>query len=172
MKRRGLLAGGTAVAALAGVGLAGWRLRPAPPPDDVPADLWSRSWETPDGRTLAAAELRGGPLLLNFWATWCPPCVEELPLLDAFFRAGREQGWQVLGLAIDQPSAVRAFLGRQPLAFPVGLAGLGGTELARGLGNVNGGLPFSVLFDRAGALVERKLGRLLPQDLQRWRGRV
>ncbi len=80
--------------------------------------------------------------------------------------------WQVLGLAIDQPSAVRAFLGRQPLSFPVGLAGLGGTELARGLGNEKGGLPFSLLFDREGRLVARKLGRLLPQDLQRWRGMV
>ena len=93
-------------------------------------------------------------------------------MLDEFFRSGRDQGWQVLGLAIDQPSAVRAFLATRPLAFPIGLAGLGGTELARELGNAKGGLPFSVLFDREGRLVERKLGRLLPQDLRRWQSRV
>lgn len=172
MKRRGLLAGGVATAALAGAGLAWWQLRDAPAQDDVAAAFWLQSWEMPDGGTLAATGLRGRPLLLNFWATWCPPCVDELPMLDEFFRSGRDQGWQVLGLAIDQPSAVRAFLATRPLAFPIGLAGLGGTELARELGNAKGGLPFSVLFDREGRLVERKLGRLLPQDLRRWQSRV
>ena len=174
MSRRELLAGGAALAVLAGAGLAWWRQRPDAsdrPDAGALAAFWSQSWDTPDGSVLAAAGLRGRPLLVNFWATWCPPCVEELPLLDEFFRSGRDQGWQVLGLAIDQPGAVRAFLGRQPLSFPVGLAGMGGTELARGLGNAKGGLPFSVLFDREGRLVDRKLGRLLPGDLQRWRGR-
>lgn len=90
-------------------------------------------------------------------------------MLDEFFRRHRDQGWQVLGLAIDQPSAVRSFLARRPLAFPIGLAGLGGTELTRQLGNTSGGLPFSVLFDRSGRVVDRKLGQLKPDDLERWR---
>ena len=171
MRRRALWAGGATLALLGGAGLA-WSRREVAPDRQAAAAaaFWSQSWDAPDGRRLAAAELRGRPLLLNFWATWCPPCIDELPLLDEFFRSGRERGWQVLGLAIDQPSAVRAFLGRQPLSVPVGLAGLGGTELARELGNEKGGLPFSVLFDREGRLVERKLGRLQAQDLQHWRG--
>lgn len=163
MKRRDMLVGGGALAALASAGLVGCS-RGAEPPEA----FWSQSWESPGGQPLAAADFRGRPLLLNFWATWCPPCVEELPLLDQFFQSHLAQGWQVLGLAIDQPSAVRAFLAKRPLAFPIGLAGLGGTELSRELGNSNGGLPFSVLFDRAGRLVERKLGRLLSADLERW----
>lgn len=163
MKRRDLLVGGGALAALASVGVVGCSRGSEPP-----AAFWSQSWESPGGQPLAAADFRGRPLLLNFWATWCPPCVEELPLLDQFFQSHLAQGWQVLGLAIDQPSAVRAFLARRPLAFPIGLAGLGGTELSRELGNSNGGLPFSVLFDPAGRLVERKLGRLLSADLERW----
>ncbi len=163
MKRRDLLVGGSALAALASAGLSGCSRVSEPP-----AAFWSQAWESPGGQPLAGADFRGRPLLLNFWATWCPPCVEELPLLDQFFQSHLAQGWQVLGLAIDQPSAVRAFLARRPLAFPIGLAGLGGTELSRELGNSNGGLPFSVLFDRAGRLVERKLGRLQPEDLERW----
>ena len=158
MRRRELLLGGSALVGLSACS------RGAEPP----AAFWSRSWEAPDGRPLAAADLRGSPLLVNFWATWCPPCIEELPLLEQFYQSRRAQGWQLLGLAIDQPSAVRAFLARRPLSFPIGLAGLGGTELSRELGNSNGGLPFSVLFDRAGRLVERKLGRLHAEDLARW----
>lgn len=163
MKRRDLLRGSGALAALTSVGLVGCSRGSEPP-----AAFWSQSWESPGGQPLTAADFRGRPLLLNFWATWCPPCVEELPLLDQFFQSHLAQGWQVLGLAIDQPSAVSAFLARRPLAFPIGLAGLGGTELSRELGNSNGGLPFSVLFDPAGRLVERKLGRLLSADLERW----
>ena len=161
MRRRQLLLGGSALATLAGLSACSRGAEP-------PAAFWSQSWESPDGQPLAAADLRGQPLLVNFWATWCPPCVEELPLLDQFYQSRRAQGWQLLGLAIDQPSAVRAFLARRPLSFPIGLAGLGGTELSRELGNSNGGLPFSVLFDPAGRLVEHKLGRLHAEDLERW----
>lgn len=171
MRRRSLLAGGATLAALAGMAGLWWGRQDRQDADAL-AVFWAQSWETPDGRTLLATEWRGRPLLLNFWATWCPPCVEELPLLDEFFLSGREQGWQVLGLAVDQPSAVRAYLARQPLSYPVGLAGLGGSELARALGNRQGGLPFSVLFRRDGSLAGRQLGRLSRQELQRWRGLV
>ena len=113
----------------------------------------------------------GKPLLVNFWATWCPPCVEELPLIDAFWREHASNGYQVLALAIDQPSAVRRFLQRQALGLPMGLAGLGGTELAKSLGNAAGGLPFSVFFNADGSIWRQKLGQLSPDDLSQWRGR-
>ncbi len=170
MRRRHLAVAGVG-AALVGAGLAGWMLGQRDVSEEAGV-FWSQSWESPDGNRVAAAELHGRPLLLNFWATWCPPCVDELPLLDAFHARQREAGWQLLGLAVDQPSAVRAFLRQHPLRFPVGLAGLGGTELSRQLGNASGGLPFSVLFDRQGRLVERKLGRLEAGDLERWRQRA
>jgi len=93
-------------------------------------------------------------------------------MLDAFYQQQREHGWQVLGLAVDQPAAVRKFLGQHPLAFPVAIAGLDGTELSQRLGNDAGGLPFSVLFGKDGTVLDRHLGQLKPEDLERWRQRV
>jgi hypothetical protein len=87
------------------------------------------------------SSFRGKLLLVNFWATWCPPCVEELPLLDYFFQENRDKNIQVLGLAVDQPSKVRDWLQATPLHFPVGMAGMGGTELSKSLGNLAGSLP-------------------------------
>ena len=121
-----------------------------------------------EGKTWKLSGLRGKVVVVNFWATWCPPCVEELPMIEAFSREHAAKGLQVLALAIDQPSAVRRFLERQALSFPVGLAGLGGTELARSLGNAQGGLPFSVFFAADGSIYRKKLGQLTPQDLKDW----
>jgi hypothetical protein len=71
-------------------------------------------------------------------------------------------------LAIDQPAAVRLFLQRTPVSFPVGLAGLEGTELSRSLGNLSGGLPFTVLAGASGKVLQRRMGRVTPADLGHW----
>lgn len=162
--RRGWLIGAAAVAAAAGIGGALWqdtRRRPD-------AAIWERRFATPDGGALALADFRGRMLLLNFWATWCPPCIAELPLLNTFYRENAANGWQVMGIAVDQPSAVRAFMEKTPLDFPVAMAGLGGTELSRSLGNLGGGLPFTVLFAADGRILHRKIGQLTPENLRQW----
>jgi thiol-disulfide isomerase/thioredoxin len=167
-RRRGLLyAGVAAAAAIAGASVALWKWSPQGPAS-VDSSLWKADFETPAGSPLSMQSFRGRPLLLNFWATWCPPCVEEMPLLDAFFRQDPVRRRQIVGLAIDQPSAVRAFLQRTPVAYPIGLAGLGGTELSQSLGNASGGLPFTVLIGPGGEVRERKMGRLSQADLTQW----
>lgn len=168
MQRRVWVLGLGALSAIAGAAAAFWRLAPRELADGALEAWWSTSWERPDGGNVAAADFRGQPLLVNFWATWCPPCVKELPLLESFYPDWRARGGQLLALAIDQPSAVRQFLQRQPLSFPVGLAGLGGTDLVRALGNATGALPFTVVFDRAGRIAQRKLGEVNEQDLRAW----
>lgn len=135
---------------------------------DPMATLFTQQFDTPDGQVLDLAALRGKPLLINFWATWCPPCVKELPEIDQFALAFARQGGAVIGLAIDGPTPVRDFLKKTPVKFPIGLAGLGGTELAQALGNDAGGLPFTVLIDAAGTVRQRKMGATHLQELQQW----
>ena len=171
-RRRWLMTGAGAAAAIAGAGFAWWRLQPHDVADGVEASFWNASMETLDGSTLTMRKFHGRPLLLNFWATWCPPCVEELPLLNRLFGEQVGKGIQVLGLAIDQPAAVRKFLDRTPLDFPIALAGLTGADLGRALGNEAGGLPFSVLFGKDGNILKRKMGQLTEQDLAQWTSQV
>ncbi|HEX7867935.1 MAG TPA: TlpA disulfide reductase family protein [Variovorax sp.] len=171
--RRGMLYAGVASAAAA-AGLAGawWKERgssSAGGGEMLDAAFWTQSFERPEGGNLVLSSLRGKPLLLNFWATWCPPCVEEMPMIDAFFRENGAKGWQVVGLAIDQPSAVRKFLQRTPVTYPTGLAGLQGTELVKNLGNTGGGLPFTLVLNADGSVAARKMGKLESTDLGTWR---
>lgn len=166
--QRRVLIGAAVTAALAGVGFAWWNSRATDVPADPVEGFWSLQWDSPEGNPLSMSAFRGRPLLLNFWATWCPPCVEELPLINTFYRQNIVNGWQVLGLAVDKLEPVQAFLKKMPLEFPIGMAGLAGADLARSLGNLAGGLPFTVVFGADGAVLHRKLGRVNAGDLEAW----
>ena len=138
-------------------------------PGAVETAFWQQQFGQLDGSMLSMSAFRGKPLVLNFWATWCPPCIAELPLLSAFFLESESKSWQVVGLAVDQPSSVKRFLVENPLSFPVALAGATGIDLSRSLGNLSGGLPFTVVFGPAGDIRHRKIGRLSLSDLEAWK---
>jgi thiol-disulfide isomerase/thioredoxin len=166
MKRRqAVLTGGLAVAA-ASTGWGLWRWRDG---DQVaPATFWDLTLDRPEGGHLQMASFRGRPLVLNFWATWCAPCIREMPALDRFQREFGPNGWQVVGIAADSEAPVRDFLRRMPVAFPVGLAGFNGIDLARSLGNLAGGLPFTVVFTSDGHIARRHAGETRFDDLAAW----
>ena len=171
-RRHWILAGLGVSAGLAGAMVAWQKFQPHAVMDEAIQNFWSQEFEKPEGGTLFMKALLGKPLLINFWATWCPPCIEELPLIDAFFNQNKSKSFQVVGLAVDQPSMVRRYLSQRPLSFPVGLAGFNGTELGKTLGNSQSVLPFSVIFDAKGRLLAQKAGKLDQSDLEAWLKKV
>ena len=172
-RRYFLTAGIGLTAAVAGISGALWQANKtasaqAEPITGAVEDIWKMQFDTPEGGKLAMQKLRGKPLLINFWATWCPPCVDELPLLESFYRQHKSKSMQIVGLAADKPEAVRAFLKKLPLTFPIGITDLSGIALSKSWGNLAGGLPFSVMMSANGQVMQRKMGKLTEEDLKIW----
>jgi thiol-disulfide isomerase/thioredoxin len=178
LQRRHLLTASLATAAaLAGAGAAYWQTKQETTDEASKQatdghsglnDLWHMQFDTPDGSKLAMQSLKGKPLLINFWATWCAPCVEELPLLERFYSQNKAKSLQMVGLAADKPAAVQAFLKKLPLTFPIGITDLSGITLSKSWGNLAGGLPFSIMLGADGHVMQRKMGKLSEEDLKIW----
>jgi len=173
-KRNSLLIATSAIALVAGIGVNWWQINKESEAfnqssqNNLSPNIWEQVFDTPDGMKLNLASLRSKPLLINFWATWCPPCVEELPLLNRFFVENHANGIQILGLAVDKTDAVTTFLRKTPLSFPIAITGASGISLSKSWGNLSAGLPFSLILDANGRIMQRKMGQLNSSDLSTW----
>ena len=118
-----------------------------------------------EGREVASNAWAGKVLVLNFWATWCPPCLSEIPRFVEIQERLRESGVQFVGIAVDQVEDVRAFVAGQPVNYPLLIATPEVLELSVQLGNRLEVLPFTVIFDRHGRRVHGQIGELSAEEL-------
>lgn len=131
----------------------------------LPADpVFGRRFDDLQGQSQALSAYVGRPLVLNFWASWCAPCVREMPLLEDLHH--RHPEVTILGLAIDTRVNVQRFLQKIHVSYPLLLAGPQGIALMRELGNTGGGLPFTVMYNRQGRASSTVIGELKPDVLQ------
>ena len=126
-----------------------------------------RSIALPDltGQTRRLEEWSDRILVCNFWATWCAPCREEIPLLMAAKLKYASRGVEIVGIAIDNAAKVIEYSASLKISYPVLLAEANGLDLMRRLGNSAGGLPYTVVTPRRGGVVHRKLGAFKGADL-------
>jgi peroxiredoxin len=125
------------------------------------------SFKNINGEAIQLSSFQGRTIVLNFWATWCPPCVKEMPELDALYPELQKKNIELLGIGIDSPSNMREFLTKQNIRYPLLVAGVGGTELASALGNQGGALPFTVIIDKNGRIILKKLGQISADEIRK-----
>ena len=136
------------------------------------ADLLSARYPDLNGQLRRLADWQGRALVCNFWATWCAPCREEIPVLDALQARYAANVLQVVGIAVDSAANVREYVKALPVRYPILVADGSAIELMRRLGNPSGGLPFSVLLDKSGALRGRRLGAYTAAQLNQGVGEL
>ena len=128
--------------------------------------LFSQSMNDASGANHSLARWKGKALVVNFWAPWCAPCVQEMPELDQLAIASAAKNINVIGIGIDSPTNIAEFATRLKISYPLYVAGLSGTELSRQFGNTAGGLPYTVLIGADGQVKKTYLGKLKFEELK------
>ncbi len=147
------------LALVAGIWLAQTRYAPQAPA--LPAAvLWQLTYPDTQGRPQALSQWRGRVLVLNFWASWCAPCREEIPDFVALRAQYAAKGVEFVGIAVDNQANVAQFMQRQAVNYPILIGEGAANNLARQLGNPSGALPYTIVLDREGNIVLKHLGRL------------
>jgi thiol-disulfide isomerase/thioredoxin len=125
-------------------------------------------WRMTGGQIFDKNTLKGQVIVINFWASWCPPCVEEMPELARIHHQYASKSVQLIGIGVDSPSNIAQFLKKTPIDYPIILGGLNGSSWAKMLGNSSAGLPFTVVIDRNGVVKNTKLGKISEDELKSW----
>lgn len=120
------------------------------------------------GRVAIPGDFAGKPLLVNVWASWCGPCIEEMPELERFAAAQGIDGVQVLGIALDDEANVREFLRNVPVSYPIVLDVPGPADAGVRLGNPKGVLPYSVLLSADGTVLKQRIGPFGHGEIDAW----
>jgi len=168
-RRSLIVAGVVAVAAAAGGVATGiWKARANARDLAAARALFALTLADPAGASQSLSQWEGRPLVVNFWAPWCAPCVEEMPDLQRFRDEHRASGLEVIGLGIDSAAHIRQFRDEHRITLPLLVAGAEGSAISSQLGNAAGVLPYTVLIGADGRVQERKIGRIRPEELRRW----
>jgi thiol-disulfide isomerase/thioredoxin len=167
-RRQWMMIGGISVLALlAGVFSSHWISQTGLASDPSIKAFFANPWQTPDGKSANTEDWRGKVLVVNFWASWCPPCVEEMPALDKIAQEYAAKNVLIVGIGIDSPSNIRQFLEKTPVSYPIMIGGLEGSALAKQMGNAQGALPYTVIINAKGKSVYTKLGKISEEDLKK-----
>ncbi len=121
-----------------------------------------------EGNSFLISEKLGKLTLVNFWATWCAPCREEMPMFNAIFQKNEAKGFSVLGLTIDNPENTAKFIQQLSIAYPILMAEHEGWDLLGKTGNPKNLMPYSFLIDEKGVVLKQRLGTLHGDELQEW----
>jgi thiol-disulfide isomerase/thioredoxin len=158
---RSLIAALIVVSSLAGASLALYlRAGPQAIPAEGLAQLQATRYPDVGNVPQPYNQWQGRIVVLNFWATWCPPCREEMPMFSKLQAELGERGVQFVGIGVDSPSAIKEFAFRTPMSYPLLIGGTESLDLARRLGNATGGLPYTLVLDREGTPVMSRVGLL------------
>ena len=130
--------------------------------------LLSAKLQVKDTNTASASEYLGEITLINFWASWCAPCRHEMPIFETMFLQSKSKGFQVIGIAIDSPEKTQAMLDSMDISYPILYAEQTGMELMELTGNPQGLLPYSLLIDKNGVVLQQVLGRISADDIASW----
>ncbi len=137
-------------------------------PPDV-NDFFSLSFNNLDGEKILIKDLRGQKFtIINFWATWCAPCIEEMPMFSRFHNENKKDEIKVIALAVDNKTQIEKFLQNKNLSQPILIVGAKGNELARLLGSEKDALPYTALIGPDGKLLKTKMGKISENEVKLW----
>ena len=162
-----VIAGVSVLALLAGILTSQWITQSGLASEPSIKAFFANSWQTPEGKPANADNWRGKVLVVNFWASWCPPCVEEMPTLDQISKEYATKNVLFVGIGIDSPSNIREFLQKTPVSYPIVIGGLEGSNLAKQMGNSQGALPYTIIISPSGKSTFTKLGKISEDELKK-----